>query len=228
MFVNYLDRRFLSERIQQPSLPLNDPLYFRLSGQEQGEFTRLVTYFQLTDDRNKRNFGLSTFIKHISLVHKFVVKEDGNDLLRGVISGILFGQGFLLINTDRLKRLMHRSKSCVNGCFQKLGFSVYRSMQDLNGFFDQNLPGLAINWINPRHWCIRKASDDTPVCFISGLSMDICKKYHFPIDAYENEEEIKPDIKEKEKDKLKEEVIEFYRDIRSLLNRPCLGMMKNP
>lgn len=226
--------------------PFNEPLICKLNSQEQTEFSKIATYFQLADDRNKRNFGMSTFIKHLNFIHHFVVngktQNQRNDIrmnkiknslnitdnynygdesnksgssssiLRGIICGILFGNGFLVVNTDKLKRLTKRSKSCVNGCFQKLGFGVYRSPQDMNGFFCEILPeiliGTKINqtdqsnfiessednsaivsmvhkWINPRHWCIRKASEDAPICFISDLPDDVCAKYGFPIDSYQ-------------------------------------------
>ena len=236
--------------------PFNEPLICKLNSQEQTEFAKIATYFQLADDRNKRNFGMSTFIKHLNFIHHFVVNgktqnqrndmrinkiknvlnindnynycddfnkaNNSSSILRGIICGILFGNGFLLVNTDKLKRLTKRSKSCVNGCFQKLGFGVYRSPQDMNGFFCEILPDIILGnkynsklsnnqnsteqassnfndnndtnsaiialvhkWINPRHWCIRKASEDAPICFISDLPDDICAKYGFPIDSYQ-------------------------------------------
>ncbi|KAK8870166.1 hypothetical protein M9Y10_008043 [Tritrichomonas musculus] len=251
-----------NQRFQQgfliplPAQPFNEPLICKLTAQEQTEFTKIATYFQLADDRNKRNFGMSTFIKHLNFIHNFVVRgktqnqkddvrihkfknalnmndncnyndddfnntDNSSGILRGIVCGILFGNGFLLVNTDKLKRLTKRSKSCVNGCFQKLGFGVYRSPQDLNGFFCEILPDILMGnksnshkssdstitnntspnffdsnessaitsmvhkWINPRHWCIRKASEDAPICFISDLPDDICAKYGFPIDSYQ-------------------------------------------
>ena len=163
----------------------SDPLISKLPLAEQMEFSRICSYFQLVDDRNKRNFGMSTFIKHLNLIHHFVVRDDGGDALRGLVCGVLFGNGFLLVNTDKLKRLTKRSKSCVNGCFQRLGFNVFRETQDLNGFFSKLLPDIDSQLINSRHWCIRKASDDAPICFIASIPLEISARCGFPNETYQ-------------------------------------------
>lgn len=202
---------------------LHDPLFHKLDYSDQTEFSKVVTYFQLADDRNKRNFGMSTFIKHLNIIHHYVVtgksqtqkhwnQKDGLKslpepkglknrsayVLRGLSCGILFGNGFLLVNTDKLKRITRRSKSCVNGCFQKLGFGVSRISPDFNGFFAEILQDCITGqqttafqnstihqWVNPRQWCIRKASSNAPICFISVLSDELSTKYGFPIDSYQ-------------------------------------------
>ncbi|OHT17117.1 hypothetical protein TRFO_12638 [Tritrichomonas foetus] len=232
MFVEAYDQRQMNVQFVPQAQLFSDPLICKLTYQEQNDFARITTYFQLADDRNKRNFGMTTFIKHLNLIHHFVVRDDGNDALRGIICGILFGSGFLLVNTEKLKRLTRRSKSCVNGCFQKLGFGVYRSVQDLNGFFSGILPEIAPQWINPRHWCIRKANDDAPICFIASLPSDLCAKYGFPVDSYqivENESnsdastEPSPSessFSQKNNQNNNANDYSFFYDIKSLLNRP--------
>lgn len=162
-----------------------DPLISKLPMAEQMEYSHISSYFQLVDDRNKRNFGMSTFIKQLNLIHHFVVRDDGGDALRGLVCGILFGNGFLLVNTDKLKRLTKRSKSCVNGCFQRLGFNVFRETQDLNGFFSKLLPDIDSQLINSRHWCIRKASDEAPICFIASIPLEISARCGFPNETYQ-------------------------------------------
>ena len=87
---------------QNENLVDSDPLIKKLPLAEQMEFSRICSYFQLVDDRNKRNFGMTTFIKHLNLIHHFVVRDDGGDALRGLACGILFGKGFLLVNTVTL------------------------------------------------------------------------------------------------------------------------------
>lgn len=176
---------FCQQAEQRISSMNSDPLLSRLSLSEQLEFSHICSYFQLADDRNKRNFGMSTFIKHLNLIHRFVVRDDGGDALRGLVCGILFGNGFLLVNTEKLKRLTKRSKSCVNGCFQKLGFNVFRETQDLNGFFSKLFPNIDPSLLNSRHWCIRKASDEAPICFIASIPLDISVKCGFPSETYQ-------------------------------------------
>lgn len=164
----------------------SDPLVTYLSLKEQSEFASIISFFQLSHERNKRNFGMSMFVKHLNLIHQFVVRDDGGDAIRGLVCGVLFGNGFLLVNTDRLKRLTMRSKSCVNGCFQKLGFNVFRETQDLNGFFTVMFPNIDQSLLNPRHWCIRKASDEAPICFIASHPFEVKAKVNLPIETYQS------------------------------------------
>ena len=128
---------------------LSDPLAAQLSPAEQSEYARLSAFFRLTDERNKRNEGVTAFIKHLRMIHSFVVRDDGNDALRGLVCGIIFSNPVLVVNTDRLKKFTCRSKSCVNGCFQKLGFDVSRATQELNTFFQSILPAAVPDLSNP-------------------------------------------------------------------------------
>ena len=132
----------------------------RLPRAEQQEFIYLREMIASHESKSKKNFGLSTFYDHLSAIHKFVVRGDKGDAYRGFVCGIHFGDGFLLINTTRLKKLICRSKSCVNGCFQKLGFSIERSpAQNLNDFFQQIMPNLSSSLINTRQWCMRTLTE---------------------------------------------------------------------
>lgn len=143
----------------------------KLPPEEQQEFLYLRQMIASHEAKSKKHFGLSTFYEHLSLIHKFVVRGDKGDAYRGFVCGIHFGDGFLLINTTRLKKLICRSKSCVNGCFQKLGFSMGRSAgHNLNDFFQQILPNLSSSLINTRQWCMRTRGEDDSVSFAPSLS----------------------------------------------------------
>lgn len=159
--------------LARPSLPVFsqatavDFITSKLSLEEQQEFIYLRQMIASHEAKSKKHFGLSTFFEHLNLIHKFVVRGDNGDAYRGFVCGVHFGEGFLLINTTRLKKLICRSKSCVNGCFQKLGFSMGRSAaQNLNEFFQQILPNLGSSLINTRQWCMRNLTEDASQCFL--------------------------------------------------------------
>lgn len=150
-----------------------DPLLYKLPPIDQGEFFSLVNMFAFADDRNRRNMGMSTFMKHLSMIHAFVCKRDAFDALRGVICGIEFGTNSFLVNTGRLKELMFRSKSCMNGCFQKLGYNVCRPAQDVATLFAQILPGYGNHLCTARQWCVRKATDAATLRMPPNISIEI-------------------------------------------------------
>ena len=105
------------EQILQ-SLYARDHLISRLLTEDQNEYLALHKFFKASEDKNKRNHGMDTFVAHIVKVHQFIHKKNGYDMFRGFVCGIEFGKGFIIVNTKRLKRLMCRSKSCVNGCYK--------------------------------------------------------------------------------------------------------------
>jgi hypothetical protein len=80
-------------------------------------------------ERTRTHSGISEFVKHIAQVHRFVRRGNPGHPLRGVD----FGRGFFLVNTDRLKKVLYRSKSCMNGCWQRLGYGVMRPSASSRG-----------------------------------------------------------------------------------------------
>ena len=151
----------------------NDPLLCKLCPADQADFMHLMNLFAFSDDRNKRNLGMPTFIKHLSMIHSFVCRGDPYDALRGLVCGIEFGLSTFLINTSRLKKLMYRSKSCMNGCFQKLGYNVCRPAHDITSLFAQILPGFGAHMFTSRQWCVRKAGENSSLCFIPNIKIEI-------------------------------------------------------
>jgi hypothetical protein len=101
--------------------------------------------------------GTSVFIKHLGMIHSFVCRGDSFDALRGFLCGIEFGHNSFLINTQRLKKVMFRSKSFINGCFQRIGYAVARPARDIPALFAQILIGSQSRDFASRQWCVRRA-----------------------------------------------------------------------
>ncbi|KAK8884405.1 hypothetical protein M9Y10_043515 [Tritrichomonas musculus] len=156
-----------------PSTGYPDPLLYKLPISNQIEYFHLVNMFAYADDRNKRNLGMTTFIKHLSMIHAFVCRGDSYDALRGMLCGIEFGLNSFLINTGKMKKLMYRSKSCMNGCFQKLGYNVCRPPHDILTLFSQILPGIPSHLLTARQWCVRRASENSQLSFIPNIKVEI-------------------------------------------------------
>jgi hypothetical protein len=149
----------------------------RLPLRDQIDYVQLLKYFQTSEERNRRYLGLSTFRAHLERVYEFIHKGDALDIYRGFVCGIEFGHNFIVVNTKRLKVLMCRSKSCVNGCLQKLGYLICRQQQDISGFFSAVLPGISTAFCNSRQWCVRISSPKAVVRFESFLPQEIAWSY---------------------------------------------------
>ena len=177
MFVEHFSQPY-QPLVQGNGRSLTDPLLSLLTQNELTNYLNLVHYFQNSDDRNKRNLGLATFVKHLTMIHNFICRFDNRDNLRGLICGIQFGNASLLINTGRLKLLMSRSKSCMNGCFQKLGYTPTKACEELQGLINKITPGIRNEVMNPRKWCVRRAVHAKCAIFQPNIFTDLAFTTH--------------------------------------------------
>lgn len=145
--------------------------------EEMSQYKVLIDTISSDVLRARRHSGLSEFIKHITLVHKFVRQGNSNDSLRGIVCGVEFGRGFILVNTDRLKKILYRSKSCMNGCFQRLGYDVMRPSHDLACLFTRLLPSVNPEFFAIRQWCVRLVTDQCTLCFLSNMPDAIASNF---------------------------------------------------
>jgi hypothetical protein len=168
-----------------------DSILDELCPSDKSEYLCLVRLLAAAEDRNKRNLGLPTFIKHLEMIHRFVQRGDNHDALRGCICGIEFGVRSFLINTRQLRKLMFRSKSCLNGCFQRIGYSVARCQSDVTAVFADILPPTKQTVFSPRQWCVRKADENATVTFAPNADLDFaraCRPLPEPAPANEDSE----------------------------------------
>jgi hypothetical protein len=137
--------------------------------EERGQYQTLVAGIAADVERTRKHSGLAEFVKHISLVRRFITRGNRNDPLRGVVCGVEFGRGFVLVNTDRLKKVLYRSKSCMNGSWQGLGYDVMRPSHGIVAFFTQLLPNVNPEFFAIRQWCVRLVRDGNTLCFVPNL-----------------------------------------------------------
>jgi hypothetical protein len=137
--------------------------------EERGQYQTLVSGIAADVEGTRKHSGVAEFVKHVSLVHRFITRGNRNDPLRGVVCGVEFGRGFVLVSTDRLKKVLYRSKSCMNGCWQRPGYDVMRPSHDIVTFFTRLLPNVNPEFFAIRQWCVRLVRDGNRLCFVSNL-----------------------------------------------------------
>jgi hypothetical protein len=86
----------------------------------------------------------------------------------------------------------------MNGCFQRLGYSVCKPAKDLASVFAEIVPQFRTQLFISRQWCVRRAGELSIVSFSPNISVDIT--------ALETEQEAKENT--------------HPLDISSLLNHP--------
>jgi hypothetical protein len=145
--------------------------------EERGQYQTLVESIAVDVDQSRKHSSLVEFVKHVTQVHRFITRGNMNDPLRGVVCGVEFGRGFILVNTDRLKKILFRSKSCVNGCWLRLGYDVMRPSNDVVSLFMRLLPNVNPEFFAIKQWCIRLVSDESRVCFVPNLPDGIARAF---------------------------------------------------
>jgi hypothetical protein len=145
--------------------------------EERGQYHVLVESIVTDIDQSVKHSSLAEFVKHITRVHGFITRGNPGDPLRGIVCGVEFGRGFILVNTDRLKRVLYRSKSCMNGCWQRLGYDVMRPSHDIVCLFTKLLPNVNPEFFALKQWCIRLVGEDSRVKFASNLPDGIANAF---------------------------------------------------
>jgi hypothetical protein len=105
--------------------------------------------------KSPRNLRLNTFSENLEAIKTFVCRNDKDDSLRGMICGIYWLPDGLAINIHRLRQLVPKCKSSINGSLQKLGFTVNLGRSECAQAVTALFPLLKEN-AELRKWTIRK------------------------------------------------------------------------
>jgi hypothetical protein len=155
------------------SAAMKSELLALLSLEDRTEYEGLLN--TISRDMQQKQTGIPSFINHLSLVHKFVRRGNAGDALRGLVCGVEFGPGFFFVHTTRLKKVLSRSKSCLNGCFQRVGYDVIRSSQEIVSLFGHLFPNVNPELFALRQWCVRLAREGTALSFTPSLPESFCE-----------------------------------------------------
>ncbi|OHT14878.1 hypothetical protein TRFO_42838 [Tritrichomonas foetus] len=167
---------FHAQKTSVPSINF-DPFFHRLPRNEQEEYVQLYQFFAVAEDRNKKFLGLSTFIKHLTMVHDFIKRNNERDGIRGILCGIHFTDDAFLINTSKLKVLMNRSKSCLNSCFKRMGFVNVKPIRDIVTILAEIYPAATTIFSSTsRQWCVRKITSNSPLKLSSTILTQLIQK----------------------------------------------------
>ena len=56
--------------------------------EERSQYQSLIDSISNDVQKTRRHSGLTEFVKHISLVHRFIARGNSNDSLRGIVCGV--------------------------------------------------------------------------------------------------------------------------------------------
>jgi hypothetical protein len=147
-----------------------------LSNQDYNAYVELAAHFQRFVQTH-RHSGLDEFTEQITAIHDLICRSDASQSLRAMICGIFFGQGFILVNTCRLKFLVRRSKSGMNSWFQRMGYDVMRPSNAVIDLFQKLLPDFDQRAFQPKQWCLRIETENSKVKFESHIPKHLLENF---------------------------------------------------
>jgi hypothetical protein len=102
------------------------------------------------------------FSEALDAIKSFVVRNDQDDVLRGMVCGIHWVTDGLAMNIRQLRVLIPKCKSSINGSLKKLGFTANMRLADANSTLSVLFPMLRDNAAERRKWTIRQREGRRP------------------------------------------------------------------
>ena len=103
----------------------------------------------------------------IQIIKKFCIRKDPDDWKRELVCGICWMEGFIGINIRRLKLLISRCKSSINGSLQRAGLSIFMGRSESSNMLSRKFPFLAKDNNELRQWTLRKHIEENETFFIA-------------------------------------------------------------
>jgi hypothetical protein len=141
---------------------------------DRASYAGLSTRFSMGQ---RKHSGVIDFAEQLQAVYKFICSSENQQSLRALACGILFGPGFILVNTNRAKTLFLRSKSGMNNCFQKLGYDVMRPSNQIVDLFESLMPQIDQRVFQIKQWCVRVETKSCKITFPSHIPAEIADRF---------------------------------------------------
>jgi hypothetical protein len=136
-----------------------------LSADDQREFLQLRGRFRDQSKGHPRDRRTVSFSQDLIMLLQFIERSPIGCEERSLLVGAAFAGPFICANTRRLKALIGRCKSSINGSFHQLGY--YSVKAKANDCLLSILPSLIKETALMRQWTVRCASEDSAFCFVT-------------------------------------------------------------
>lgn len=106
--------------------------------------------------RNMRNRRVEQFSEVLASICMFCIRGDGDDWKRCLVCGVCLIPNGIAFNIKRLKLIVEKCKSSVNGSLQRLGLVAMQNHTDATTILLQTIPFLKQNANELREWTVRQ------------------------------------------------------------------------
>jgi len=137
--------------------------------------------------KNRRNRSAQTFQEIIDTIKAFVIRNDQEDINRGMVCGLVWIGDYVAINIRQLRLLLSKCKSSINGSFQMIGYSSVPSSAEATTLLINQFPFMKNSFSEMRQWTLRQQSTTNKLSEIL-LTKGKCEFLTPPPDLKSNEE----------------------------------------
>jgi hypothetical protein len=114
----------------------------------------------------KKNKRMEFFSEVMAQIHFFCLRGDTSDWKRCLVCGILWTGNGVAINIRKLKLLLDKSKSSINGSLQRIGLKKLPKQKSNMNLMIRFFPLLESNFQELREWTVREFYDRAKmVCY---------------------------------------------------------------
>jgi hypothetical protein len=149
------------------SSPPKFPQFFDLlSPADQEGYQKLRALVSSESCRHNRHHRLDTFSEVLSSIRSFCEKGDADDGLRSLVCGVCHLSDSIAVNVRRLRLLVEKCKSSINGSFQRMGCLPFLGKTASLDILAERMPQIRGNHAELREWSFRKIEVMTPQPYI--------------------------------------------------------------
>jgi hypothetical protein len=153
------------------------PFFDLLSPSDQEEYYKLRALVSSESCRHNRHHRLDTFSDVLSSIRSYCERGDSNDGLRALVCGVCHLSDSIAVNVRRLRILVEKCKSSINGSFQRMGFLPFIGKTEALDRLTEKMPQIKGNYNELREWSYRRSEVFTPQPFIPSFN---CTEYPVP------------------------------------------------
>ena len=108
-----------SKTSQSQQMPL---FWDYLNDHDKEDYLKMRTALSSPACKHRRHHSNELNREIVNTIKNYVIRNDGDDWRRALVSGIVWLPNAIAINTRQLRLLLSKCKSSINGSFQQLGY----------------------------------------------------------------------------------------------------------
>lgn len=132
------------------------PLFWELlNDHDKEDYLKMRIALSSPACKHRRHHSSELNREIVNTIKNYVIRNDGDDWKRALVSGIVWLPNAIAINTRQLCLLISKCKSSINALFQNMGYVTIPTTNDYSSSLVSVFPLLKDNFGELRKWTIR-------------------------------------------------------------------------